>query len=160
LCKISSSQTVPATNSQRGSSCWYFPVPRISPSGPTLILMASATIGEARGCAAALLMGWPRRPNYSHGGQKCCHELRGTIPRCVGSLTASPKRAPPEISDVVPKRTQTLGVGGHCVVRQIATHHLSQPSALLWSRFVNSWLTRPLDTMEYRIKREHTDPND
>ena len=33
-------------------------------------------------------------------------------------------------SDVVPKRTQALGVGRHCVVRQIATHHLSQPSAL------------------------------
>jgi hypothetical protein len=60
------------------------------------------------------------------------------IPRCAVSLTASPKRASPEISDVVPKRTQALGVGRHCVVRQIATHHLSQPSALLWNRFVHS----------------------
>jgi hypothetical protein len=74
----------------------------------------------------------------SQGRQKSRHELRGTIPRCAILLTASPKRAPPEIGHVVSKRTQALGVGRHRMVRKIAAHHLSQPSALLWNRFMHS----------------------
>ncbi len=76
--------------------------------------------------------------NYSHGRQKCCHELRGPIPRCAIPLAASPKRTPPEVSNVVPKRTQALGVSWHRMVRKVATHHLPQPSALLWNRFMHS----------------------
>ena len=78
------------------------------------------------------------RMSYSHGGQKSRHELRGTIPRCAIPLTASPKRASPKVSDVVSKRTQALGIGRHCMIRKIATQHLSQPFALLWDRFMHS----------------------
>jgi hypothetical protein len=69
--------------------------------------------------------------NYSYPRQKCGHELRGTVPRYAIPLAASAKRPPPEISDVVPKRTQALGIGRHRMVRKVTTHHLPQPSALL-----------------------------
>jgi hypothetical protein len=35
------------------------------------------------------------------------------------------------------ERTQALGIGWHRVIRKIATHHLAQPSALLWDRFMH-----------------------
>ena len=80
------------------------------------------------------------RPGMSdtNGGQKSRHELRDTKPRRSVPLTTSPKRSSPQGTDVVPKCTQALGIGRNRVIRKIATHHLSQPSALLRDRFMHS----------------------
>jgi hypothetical protein len=62
----------------------------------------------------------------------------GNINDFAVSLTAPPNRASPEISDEVPECTKAPGVGRHCMISEVAPHHLSQPSALLWNRFVHT----------------------
>jgi hypothetical protein len=57
-------------------------------------------------------------------------DLRDPCPRHAILLAAPPKRATPEISDVVAECTECLGVRGHRVVRKEVCDHLLEPSAL------------------------------
>ncbi len=60
-------------------------------------------------------------------GQVSRRQPRDSIPRRPVLLAATPKRAPPEFSDVEAECGQTQGVSWHGVILEVATHHLAQP---------------------------------
>src|SRR5690242_7100892 len=65
-------------------------------------------------------------------------------------LTAAPKRAPPQVDDMVAERCECLTVGRHCVVGEVAGDDLLQPFPLLGDRLLHPPLELLLDLLELR----------
>jgi hypothetical protein len=71
-------------------------------------------------------------------GQKVRRDASDSIPGGVVLLTATLERTPPEVHDMVSKRTQACDIGWYRVVGEVPAHHSAQPSALLRDWFMHS----------------------
>src|SRR5512147_2919118 len=75
-------------------------------------------------------------------------EPRHPLPRGLILLTASSKRAPPKVRDVVAERPQGPAIGRHRMVGEEAANNLPQPLPLLGDRLVPSPPHLLLDLLE------------
>src|SRR5215471_13499394 len=66
------------------------------------------------------------------------HQLRHPFPRHPILLAATPQRAPPKVSDVMPEDLQCTTVGRHSVVIEVATDNPPQPFPLVRDRLVHA----------------------
>src|SRR6516225_4119504 len=66
-------------------------------------------------------------------------------------VAATPQRAPPKVSDMVPEHVQCARVGRHCVVVEVAADDPSQPPPLLGDRLVHAPSQRLLDLPQLRL---------
>jgi len=75
---------------------------------------------------------------------------RHLLPRHSVFLTATPKRSPPEIGDVVSKCTDRPRVGRHRVIREVPSDHLPEPLPLHGNRFMHAPAKFLFDRPEFR----------
>ena len=77
-------------------------------------------------------------------------QLANPLPRGEVLLTPTPKRAMPELHDMVAKGIHALAIGRHGVVCKVTAHHLRQPATLPWNRFMHPTPQFRLDVPEPR----------
>src|SRR5262249_1309169 len=77
--------------------------------------------------------------------EKVFRQLRHPCPRDPILLTASPQRAPPEVSHMLPEHAECTRIGRHRVIVEVATEDLPQPFPLLGDRPVHAPSQRFLD---------------
>src|SRR6516225_30375 len=63
--------------------------------------------------------------------EKVVRQLRHPCPRDPILLAASPQRAPPEVSHMMPEHAECTRIGRHRVIVEVATEDLPQPFPLL-----------------------------
>src|SRR3954451_231179 len=83
-------------------------------------------------------------------GEIVVGQLLDPLPGRVVLLAAVPKRAPPEVGDLVPEGRECPDVGGHRMVGEVAGDDLFQPFPLLGDRLVHPPPQLPLDLLELR----------
>ena len=71
-------------------------------------------------------------------GEPVIGDLRYAIPGQTGPLTAPPKRPPPEIGQIEPKRIERSAIRRDSKVRKVAGQDLPQPFPLCRDRPVHS----------------------
>src|SRR5215831_15077270 len=64
------------------------------------------------------------------------HQLGHPCPGDPILVAATPQRAPPEVSDMVPEHVQCARVGRHCVIVEVAADDPPQPLPLFGDRLV------------------------
>src|SRR5438128_1131483 len=82
--------------------------------------------------------------------QPVCSDRRNPWPRQAVLLTTPPKRASPEVGDVVPEGPQCPSIRGHRVVREVARDHSLQPLTLFGNGIVHACTQLDLDLLESR----------
>src|ERR1700716_220883 len=78
------------------------------------------------------------------------HKLRHPCPGHSVLLAATPKRAPPEIGDMMPEHLQCTTVSRHCVIVEVAADNPAQPPPLFRDRLVHAPSHLLLDLLELR----------
>src|SRR5215831_6497171 len=92
---------------------------------------------------------WPRMEDVRFR-EPVVHQLRHPSPRHPILLAAPPKRAPPEVSDMVPEHVQCVGIGRHCVVIEVTVDDIAQPFPLSRDRLVHAPPHLLFDHLELR----------
>src|SRR5260370_30295095 len=70
-------------------------------------------------------------------GKPVIDQLRHAVPYEPAFLTAPPKRAPPEVGHMMPKRRKRSAIGWDRVVGKVAGHDLPQPLPLFRDRLMH-----------------------
>jgi hypothetical protein len=78
------------------------------------------------------------------------HQLRHPCPRHPILLTATPQRATPKISDMMPEHLQCLTIGWHGVIVEVAADNPLQPPPLLEDWLVHAPSHLLLDLLQLR----------
>ena len=69
---------------------------------------------------------------HAGGWQPLRDEAVHPVPGQLGALAAAPQRLEPVPTDLGAKGRYRISVAGHSIVGEVASHHASQPLALLW----------------------------
>src|SRR5262245_2222960 len=83
-------------------------------------------------------------------GKPVVRQLGHPRPRDPILLAATPQRAPPQVSDVMPEYLQCSVIGRHCVIVEVAADDLPQPFPLNRDRLVHALAHLLFDHLELR----------